>query len=208
MIAPWQEAAEQVIAPVEDEIPADDRTPEELADSIAKGRALFYGERANCIKCHGPTGLGDGQQTDFDVWEKEKSDFLTSTSQLADSLARRGQERPSDEDAEQQLENDRRGLAVRQEIAGTFTPLRNAIPRNLRKGIYRGGRRRIDVFDRVHAGIAGTPMPGVGPTSPGGQGTLTEAEIWQIVDYVLSLPYEAPSQPQRALPMNASLNLK
>ena len=76
-------------------------------------------------------------------------------------------------------------------------PPRNAIPRNLRDGHrIRGGRRPIDVFWRISAGIAGTPMPASGPAAPGGQGTLTEQEMWQIVDYVHSLPFEPASQPQ------------
>jgi hypothetical protein len=87
-------------------------------------------------------------------------------------------------------------------VAQTFYATRNAIPRNLRKGIYRGGRRRIDLFSRVHQGIAGTPMPGVGAAGPGAQGTLSEQEIWNIVDYVLSLPYEPLSSPQPALTLN------
>jgi hypothetical protein len=74
-------------------------------------------------------------------------------------------------------------------------PKRNAIPRNLRQGVYRGGRRRLDVFYRIHAGIPGSPMPGVGGTSPGAAGTITEAEMWKIVDYVLSVPYEPASGP-------------
>jgi mono/diheme cytochrome c family protein len=45
-------------------------------------------------------------------------------------------------------------------------------------------------------------MPGVGSTAPGGQGTLTEAEIWQLVDYVMSLPYEAASGPDQDLQVN------
>ena len=44
-------------------------------------------------------------------------------------------------------------------------PPRNAIPRNLREGSYRGGRRPIDIFWRVSAGIAGTPMPAGGPAT-------------------------------------------
>jgi mono/diheme cytochrome c family protein len=72
----------------------------------------------------------------------------------------------------------------------------------LRQGVYRGGRRRLDVFYRIHAGIKGVPMPGVGPTDPGATGTLTEEEIWQIVDYVLSLPYELSSGPAQDLPEN------
>ena len=47
-------------------------------------------------------------------------------------------------------------------------------------------------------------MPGVGGASPGVAGTLTEEEIWNIVDYVLSLPYEPISGPQPALPANVA----
>ena len=39
-------------------------------------------------------------------------------------------------------------------------------------------------------------MPAGGPATAGGQGTLTEQEIWQIVDYVQSLPFEPASRPQ------------
>ena len=72
VLEPWQAAAASIVVP-EDAIPEDNRTPEEIAESVAKGRELFYGTKANCFTCHGPTGLGDGQQTDFDVWSKEQS---------------------------------------------------------------------------------------------------------------------------------------
>jgi mono/diheme cytochrome c family protein len=202
VIEPWQAVAENVVVPVEEEIPADDRTPEEIAESVAKGRELFYGTKANCFTCHGPTGLGDGQQTDFDNWNKELKAFVDATDQLAKSIEERENAEEITEDEEVTLERDREQLAQRQQVVETFYPIRNAIPRNLRKGVYRGGRRRIDVFSRVHQGIAGTPMPGIGAAAPGGQGTLTEAEIWSIVDYVLSLPYEALSNPQPALRLN------
>jgi mono/diheme cytochrome c family protein len=179
----WAAANEQIIVPTEDEIPADDRTPDQIAESVAKGRELFFGVRANCVKCHGPTGLGDGQQDDFDNWNKANKLFL-------DSVAA---------DPEHEMARDRA------KIAATLFPVRNAIPRNLRFGVYRGGNRRIDIFWKIYAGIPGTPMPGSGPASPGAQGTLTEPEMWQIVDYVLSLPYEMPSRPLEALPTNLEL---
>ena len=56
-------------------------------------------------------------------------------------------------------------------------------PRNLRQGIYRGGRRQLDVYYRIHAGINGATMPAA-------QGTVSPDEIWHIVNYVLSLPYD------------------
>jgi mono/diheme cytochrome c family protein len=57
-------------------------------------------------------------------------------------------------------------------------------PRNLTQGQYRGGRRPVDIFRRVYAGIKGTPMPAFGKTA------LKDEEIWDIVNYVMSLPYE------------------
>jgi len=202
VLAPWQEAADNVVAPVEEQIPADDRTPEELAAAIAKGRELFYGTRANCFSCHGPTGLGDGQQTDFDIWTKEQTDLLKEIADQRQSIANREKAEEFTEEEEVRLEEDRAQLEKREAVAATFYPIRNAIPRNLRKGVYRGGRRRIDIFHRIHAGIAGTPMPGSGGSGPGVQGTLTEEEIWNVVDYALSLPYEAISGPQPALMVN------
>ena len=56
-------------------------------------------------------------------------------------------------------------------------------PRNLTRGIYRGGRRPIDIFRRVHEGIPGTQMAGFATV-------LTDDEIWDVVNYVLSLPFE------------------
>lgn len=43
----------------------------DLDESIRRGRELFLGQVANCVKCHGPEGLGDGQTDDFDEWTKE-----------------------------------------------------------------------------------------------------------------------------------------
>ncbi len=182
----WEEANDMVIRPEEESIPADERSPEEVLASVEKGRELFYGTRANCIKCHGPTGLGDGQQDDQNNWQKAHKKFLEDTAKMAEQ---------SDLDpVEENL------LYQRQEVSELLYPVRNAIPRNLRQGVYRGGRRRLDVFRRIYAGIAGTPMPASGPASPGAKGTLTEAEMWNIVDYVLSLPYEPSSQPQKVTP--------
>ena len=59
------------------------------------------------------------------------------------------------------------------------------IPRNLRTGIYRGGRRPIDLFSRLHGGIKGTPMPAFG-------GKKTDAELWDLVNYIMSVPFETP----------------
>ncbi len=56
-------------------------------------------------------------------------------------------------------------------------------PRDLTRGLYRGGRRPLDIFRRVHEGIPGTQMPGFGSA-------LSQEEIWDIVNYVLSIPFD------------------
>ncbi|MCH7988450.1 MAG: cytochrome c [Planctomycetes bacterium] len=67
---------------------------------------------------------------------------------------------------------------------GLFDDWGNKIkPRDLTKGIYRGGRRPLDLYRRIYAGIKGTPMPAFGKS-------LSEEQIWDIVNYVLNRPYE------------------
>lgn len=61
-------------------------------------------------------------------------------------------------------------------------------PRNLTLGIYRGGRRPIDLFRRIHAGIKGSRMPSYAKN-------LKHEQIWDIVNYVLSIPFD--SEPGR-----------
>jgi mono/diheme cytochrome c family protein len=204
IVAPWNEAKDQVISPAEDALPPDNRTKEEIDASVAKGRELFYGTKANCFSCHGPTALGDGQQNDYDDWTKEQKTFVDGIEQLKTSIAEREKQSDLSDDDKAMLARDRQQVKDRQAVADTLYPLRNAIPRNLRKGIFRGGRRRIDLFSRVHQGIPGVPMPGVGGATAGAAGTLTDAEIWNIVDYVLSVPYEPASGPQPALPANVA----
>ena len=78
------------------------------------------------------------------------------------------------------------------------------MPRNLTRGVYRFGRRPLDLYRRVHQGINGTPMPGFGKT-------LKDEQIWDIVNYVLSIPYQEGTAPAaedvaggEALPETAS----
>ena len=54
------------------------------------------------------------------------------------------------------------------------------LPRNLQLGIFRGGRRPIDIYRRIYAGINGTPMPALG-------GALPDEDIWALVHYVGTL---------------------
>jgi mono/diheme cytochrome c family protein len=71
-------------------------------------------------------------------------------------------------------------------------------PRDLTKGQYRGGRRPIDLFRRVHAGIKGTPMPAFGGT------VLKDEDIWDVVNYVMSIPFESQSPGTKPSPTVAT----
>lgn len=56
-------------------------------------------------------------------------------------------------------------------------------PRDLTQGAYRGGRRPVDIYHRIHSGIAGSGMNIFGKT-------LTKSEsIWDLVNFVQVLPY-------------------
>jgi mono/diheme cytochrome c family protein len=102
-------------------------------ESIAHGRNLFFGTVANCIKCHGNLALGDGETGDFDDWTKE-IDEKNPAQRAPEYLAL--------------------GIAEPRVISP-----RAIHPRNLRSGVFRGGRRPADIYLRVKNGIEGTPMP-------------------------------------------------
>jgi mono/diheme cytochrome c family protein len=146
---------------------------EDLARSIQHGRDLFYGTIANCIKCHGDSALGDGQTTDYDEWAKE---FIND-----------GKDR----------------TLVSRYVSLGLLPPRTIRPRNLRVGAYRGGIRPIDLYWRMINGIEGTPMPALAtnvrkPEDPPEAKKLNPDEIWDIVNYVQSLPYEPINSPNEA----------
>lgn len=171
-------------------------------ESIEKGRALFHGN-GGCVKCHGVTALGDGQANDYDDWNKA---VVETGKEVASSLAQAGEASTRDLSAEDRA--DRRARlqwlgAMEQVLEGDALRPRTIPPRNLRLGIYRGGRRPLDVYRRLYTGINGAPMPGVGPAGPEGKGTVPSEDIWHIVNYVLSLPYELDGELGADRPMVA-----
>jgi mono/diheme cytochrome c family protein len=141
-----------------------------LVESRRQGRDLFYGAIANCVKCHGDSALGDGVLTDYDDWTKE---FIGDGKNLE--------------------------LVHQFEALGMLPP-RTIRPRNLRMGVYRGGMRPIDLYWRIKNGIEGTPMPAatMKPDGDAAAKGLTPDDIWHIVNYVESLPYESISSPRAA----------
>jgi mono/diheme cytochrome c family protein len=57
-------------------------------------------------------------------------------------------------------------------------------PSDLTTGVYRGGRRPIDLFWRIHSGINGTGMTAFGKN-------LTAQNVWDVVHFLQILPYQA-----------------
>jgi mono/diheme cytochrome c family protein len=55
-------------------------------------------------------------------------------------------------------------------------------PTDLTTGVYRGGRRPIDFFWRIHSGVNGSNMPAFA-------NALKPQEIWDLVNFVQILPY-------------------
>jgi mono/diheme cytochrome c family protein len=167
VVGNWTRPAEVMADPAAEVAAPPDMTSSELAASRKRGQVLFYGF-AQCIKCHGESALGDGQTTDYDEWTKE---FIGDgkNPELVD-------------------------LFVRDHL---ILQPRNIKPRNLRLGVYRGGRRPLDLYWRIRNGIEGVPMPaatmkvGDDPAVKG----LTPADVWDIVNYVQSLPFEPINNP-------------
>lgn len=69
-------------------------------------------------------------------------------------------------------------------------------PRNLTLGLFRGGRRPVDIYRRVHQGIAGSSMP------EGGK-NLSPQEIWDLVNFVRTLPYRPTMLERPKAPVTA-----
>jgi mono/diheme cytochrome c family protein len=55
-------------------------------------------------------------------------------------------------------------------------------PADLTAGVYRGGRRPIDLYYRIHSGINGSNMPG-------SANNLSSKDIWDLVNFLQVLPY-------------------
>lgn len=185
----WHDTPSRVVQPTAQ--PSDRRSAEAIAQSVAAGRGLFLSDRAKCTECHGQPGQG-AILKELDDWNRAVFLFHRDTASLAAAIERQADRlkslpAPQHAQLERQLAADRRQLAERERLAASLLEPQPARPRSLEQGVFRGGDEPLDVYRRIHQGVAGTPMPGQGPPRPGVDGALSEAEIWQLVDYVRSL---------------------
>ncbi|HEV3166801.1 MAG TPA: cytochrome c, partial [Isosphaeraceae bacterium] len=182
----WKSAATQVLDPPAKRVAAS-------AESVARGRQAFLGrtdKKLECWGCHGPQGVGNGpsfiderifnkvvfnQKTVdqairevFDLDHAEAGHGAESTSAAPVSAA----------DFDHYLKTNLELWTKSVDDWGN--PLR---PANLNLGVYKGGRRPLDIYWRVAKGINGAKMPGHASSLP-------PEQIWDIVNFVLALPYD------------------
>jgi mono/diheme cytochrome c family protein len=173
------------------------RTPSSRA-SILRGRELFLslnktGNKVDCTSCHGPQAIGDGpsfvtqdvfnyvvfggspsnQQARLDELVKEREE------KLREELKEHPPE-PSDLEKRVKEEGEKLRAAWKNSLDDWGNPFR---PANLNRGVYKGGRRPIDLYWRIAKGINGAKMMAHYPT-------IEPEKIWDLVNFVLALPYE------------------
>jgi mono/diheme cytochrome c family protein len=189
----WKLAESQVFNP------PTPRTPSSR-ESILRGRDLFLGkttEKLECAGCHGPLARGDGPSfVSQDIFNEvvfggnpsERQARLDAYTKQAEELKK--EQKAATDKGDNELaaslgEEAEKLVKIRvlwdQKPDDWGNPLR---PANLNRGVYKGGRRPIDIFWRVAKGINGAQMPAHYP-SP-----LNEAKVWDVVNFVLALPYE------------------
>lgn len=169
----WEDLDDRVVDPP---IP---RTPPSR-ESVLRGRELFLGrtkEKLECAGCHGPQGKGDGESfVDPDVFNRVV--FRGDPSKMPERVA--------------QLDEPTREL-WKQKLDEWGDPLR---PANLTVPIYKGGRRPIDLYWRIAKGITGAQMPAHYPG-------IDHAQIWDLVNFVLALPYQPELLEERGVAAEA-----
>lgn len=149
----WRQA-DSLVTPVRLPNPKRDK-----AASIARGRELFLGDVANCVKCHGQSAEGDGQTTDYDDWAKEIDP--TDSIALAE-YCKSGALGP-------------RTIRPRNLRLGIYHG--GGLPEDFYRRIHNG----IDGTPMPAALIKAPETP---PATKG----LTEDDIWCLVDFIISLP--------------------
>lgn len=197
----WDVAWDEYIA-FDGEIPRSDD------ERVAHGRELYLDAKtANCVSCHGEDARGNGPS----AWEaRPMTDELQAELAALDAKLVAAQDHlqavPGGKDhaVERHLAESRVARLEEQRFELVNRRVRddwgNEIePRDLTRGLFRFGRRPIDLYRRIYAGINGTPMPSHSSLKgPDGERLLSDEDLWDIVHYVRSLSVEE-MQPRAAV---------
>lgn len=167
--------------------------PPSTRESVLRGRELFLGRnttgnKVDCTSCHGAQAVGNGpsfvaEDVFFQVvFGGDPSEQGKRLEKLAEDAKQKAIAQTNDpkagEEAHKKLLD-----AWKNSLDDWGNPLR---PGNLNRGertVYKGGRRPIDIYWRISKGINGAKMPAHFPT-------LEPEKIWDLVNFVLALPYE------------------
>lgn len=158
----WRLADSQVLNPPIPKPPSD-------RASVLRGKAIFLklnttGEQVDCTSCHGPQAIGNGPIfVDQEIFEEVV--FSGNPSGMQERLSKL-------------KETDLK--AWKESLDDWGNPIR---PANLNISRYKGGRRPLDLYWRIAKGINGAKMPAHTPL-------LKPNEVWDVVNFVLALPYE------------------
>ena len=131
-----------------------------------------------------PPGAGQGSYLDFKVKDQERRQHLVQARTARDAAReqsiRHGYQLFSDSKGEASCiachVDYGRQVNFRYDKWGTMVR-----PMNLTTGVYRGGRRPIDLYWRIKGGIDPSGMPDAK--------TLSEKDVWDVVNFVHNLPY-------------------
>lgn len=184
----WDGAADEVIV-------YDGEVPPLTDESVAHGRELFMDAKsANCFSCHGPDGRGGGASAFEPV--AMNAEIEAEVAAIDERLVA-AKDHVGHIDADDKILLHAAQKKVDRLTKARFDLLNERVkddwgneiePRDLTRGMYRFGRRPIDLFRRIYAGINGTPMPSHSSLkNPDGSRMLTDEDLWDIVHYVRSL---------------------
>lgn len=197
VLTAWKASDGQVVHPTAKRVPSS-------RESILRGRDLFLGinktgNKLACADCHGTKGIGDGMNfVEKPIFDK----VVFGLKPLEKAIEERYYERQDEEIARNGGghgggHGDSPGLTTPHESledykAKTMTtwksgslddwgnPLRAA---NLNLGIYKGGRRPLDLYWRIAKGINYAKMPAHASL-------ISDDQTWDIVNFILALPYD------------------
>jgi len=153
--------------------------PEPTPELLARGAELFNdANRGNCFSCHGDasydkkTGISSGGRGNgISAWQPV-----------------------TDDEGNPIVDEDGKPLISAWTGLPRIEPLylddwgNKIVPRNLAEGVFRFGKRPIDIYRRIYAGINGTPMPAIGESKDAdGNPLLSDDDMWALVHFVRSL---------------------
>ena len=207
VINKWTMAEGQVVGP-----PV--RRVASTRDSIERGREMFLGrtpQKLECAGCHGALAQGNGPSfidrgifnkvitggdgMGLTHWDTDQARLLVEEAigERYEELAfeAEGHHHSLQGEAAKFKESQhlepfesylKKNMAVWKD--GSFDDWGQPIrPANLNLGMYKGGRRPIDIYWRIAKGINGAKMPGHFPA-------VQPDQIWDLVNFVLALPYD------------------